>query len=145
MTTEGGLEIVHEDPDFVVLNKVSRILSLPGPEADRFLVEAAVLENDLALPPYPLPIPDHKTLSRRRQGLTVQLDRVTGDNTIHLFVDSTSGERVLSLHDDHRPKDSCFSFGVRKSRGDDRMQHLEHDDRSWRAPVLHHCRLAETV
>jgi IS5 family transposase len=33
--------------------------------------------------------PDHTTLSRRSQGLNVQLDRVAGNNPIHLIVDST--------------------------------------------------------
>ena len=35
MTTENGLEIVHEDPDFVVVNKVSGMLSVPGRGPDK--------------------------------------------------------------------------------------------------------------
>jgi hypothetical protein len=43
----------------------------------------------LSLMDIDLDAPDPTTLSRRSQGLNVQLDRVAGDNSIHLIVDST--------------------------------------------------------
>ena len=47
------------------------------------------LRSTLSLVDIDLEAPDHTTLSRRSQGLNVQLDRVAGDNPIHFIVDST--------------------------------------------------------
>ena len=59
------------------------VFNLPLRQAEGFL------RSVLSLMDIDLESPDHTTLSRRSQGLTVQLDRVTGDNSIHLIVDST--------------------------------------------------------
>jgi len=59
------------------------VFKLPLRQAEGFL------RSILSLMDIDLEAPDHTTLSRRSQGLNVQLDRVAGDNPIHLIVDST--------------------------------------------------------
>ena len=59
------------------------VFKLPLRQAEGFL------RSILSLMDIDLEAPDHTTLSRRSQGLNVQLDRVAGDNSIHLIVDST--------------------------------------------------------
>ncbi len=59
------------------------VFKLPLSQAEGFL------RSILSLMDIDLEAPDHTTLSRRSQGLNVQLDRVAGDNPIHLIVDST--------------------------------------------------------
>ena len=59
------------------------VFKLPLRQAEGFL------RSILSLVDIDLEAPDHTTLSRRSQGLNVQLDRVAGDNPIHLIVDST--------------------------------------------------------
>jgi transposase len=59
------------------------VFNLPLRQAEGFL------RSVLSLMGVDLESPDHTTLSRRSQGLNVQLDRVAGNNPIHLIVDST--------------------------------------------------------
>ena len=59
------------------------VFNLPPRQAEGFL------RSVLSLMGVDLESPDHTTLSRRSQGLNVQLDRVAGNNPIHLIVDST--------------------------------------------------------
>jgi hypothetical protein len=59
------------------------VFNLPLRQAEGFL------RSVLSLMGIDLESPDHTTLSRRSQDLNVQLDRVAGDNPIHLIVDST--------------------------------------------------------
>jgi transposase len=59
------------------------VFNLPLRQAEGFL------RSVLSLMAVDLESPDHTTLSRRSQGLNVQLDRVAGDNPIHLIVDRT--------------------------------------------------------
>ncbi len=59
------------------------VFKLPLRQAEGFL------RSILSLMDIDLEAPDPTTLSRRSQGLNVQLDRVAGDTSIHLIVDST--------------------------------------------------------
>ncbi len=59
------------------------VFNLPLRQAEGFL------RSIMALMSIELEAPDHTTLSRRSQSLTVVLHRSAGDKTIHLIVDST--------------------------------------------------------